>query len=323
MEFRCGWPPVWTARLPSTARRHQLQTLMVERVISQRLWRSKLRFSCRVISQCKLVGNECFWASLHHCITQFAHCVKLQPSRQDVMLAGNISADHVYIQGWHLHQMCLIMFTFHIRRWRGWWWCYYKPTRLLTATVWVTPLDISKDTWGTFPELFHSDQKWLFLRASRPISIHGHRDQNGYFKPKPRCFPNPDHVFFLHKSKQIISILRFSFIHLSVGLQKHTYNIQHLFCWFCCALPIGQSITTHPLRFLLYATAWTCYCSRWTNFSGSESSLVKMPWTGLLLSVNETSSMLVKKGHEGICWISNSATTCWGDVSLLSTQGGQ
>lgn len=120
--------------------------------------------------------------------------VALQPSCQDIM-----SANHRYIKEWLLYQTWHIMFTlncllatFHIRRWTGWCWRYYKLTKVPNDRA-----QFESHQWhlGTFSSHFHDNRnragllqpylwqkKQVFRRGPRDIYSHLWSDHNKYFK---------------------------------------------------------------------------------------------------------------------------------------------
>lgn len=88
--------------------------------------------------------------------------------------------------------MLATLATFHIRRWRRWWWHQYRPTRTSKwpTAVPVTALDICKDPCG------HLQAIVLWSKTSAFHGKWGHLHPWSCW-PEPWYFPCPNQVFFV------------------------------------------------------------------------------------------------------------------------------
>lgn len=117
-----------------------------------------------------------------------------QPSHQYIMLAVIVSANHRPVTGWHLYQTWWITLYAYLPPFTtggggegGGGIIANKAAKQLTA-VWVTPLNIYKETWGycylflwqTKPAIFHKQSDHLHLWSCWPKQL---------FKAKPWSFP--------------------------------------------------------------------------------------------------------------------------------------
>ena len=151
------------------------------------------RISCGTPS-CSLCTRSPWWKSDADMLLIF------QPSRQDLMF----SANHSHVQRWHVsqtyhvHILCLLV-TCRSKRWRGRWWCYYKPTRLpygwpepkLRHGIYIyiffrTPGDVSSHFSSNITICFWGDLQIFPVISDATkscISVRECGDQNRHFKP--------------------------------------------------------------------------------------------------------------------------------------------